>query len=166
MALATWSNDGKFLYASTLTGGRGVTYRIRPENGSLRSGPMECLWVGGLVRETPDSKYVLYWKTTAPRNFRRSLPGDLSRNPEETLVADFWPTNQLGGYAPCPVGSITSVETRKENPDPSVTSVMLPANRSTSLPRRLGLATGLPFRRTGGVFCSREARKLGATSCR
>jgi Tol biopolymer transport system component/DNA-binding winged helix-turn-helix (wHTH) protein len=95
LALATWSNDGRFLYASTLAGGTAVTYRIPVEGGS-----MERLWVGAWVRETGDGKYVLYWKGNTPGIFRRSLKGDLARNPEELLVPDFWPNNQLGGYAP------------------------------------------------------------------
>jgi Tol biopolymer transport system component/DNA-binding winged helix-turn-helix (wHTH) protein len=95
LAVATWSNDGLFLYASTLVGGTAVTYRIPAEGG-----PMERLWEGGLVRESVDGKYVLYWKTNTPGIFRRSLKGDLAKNPEELLVPDFWPNNQLGGYAP------------------------------------------------------------------
>ena len=95
MALATWSNDGRFLYASTLVGGTSTSYRF-PANG----GPIERLWEGGLVRETPDGKYVLYWKTNSVGIFRRSLAGDVVHNPEELLVPDFWPFGQLGGYAP------------------------------------------------------------------
>jgi Tol biopolymer transport system component/DNA-binding winged helix-turn-helix (wHTH) protein len=95
LALATWSNDQRFIYASTLVGGTGTTYRI-PLNG----GPIERLWEGALVRETANGKYVLYWKTNAPGIFRRSLEGDLAKNPEQLLVPDFWPLKQLGGYAP------------------------------------------------------------------
>jgi Tol biopolymer transport system component len=95
LALATWSNDGRFLYASTLVGGTGFTYRI-PAGG----GPMERLWEGAWVRETADGNYVLYWKSHRPGIFRRSLKGDLSKSPEELLIPDFWPNNQLGGYAP------------------------------------------------------------------
>jgi hypothetical protein len=61
---------------------------------------MERLWTGDLVRETPDGKYVLYKKANAPGIFRRSLAGDASKNLEEMLISDFWPKNQLGGYAP------------------------------------------------------------------
>ncbi|MGA2715829.1 MAG: hypothetical protein ABSG41_22230, partial [Bryobacteraceae bacterium] len=57
-------------------------------------------WEGALVRESGDNKSVLYLKTNTPGIFRRPLQGDLSRNPEELLVPDFWPNNQLGGYAP------------------------------------------------------------------
>jgi len=95
LALATWSNDGRFIYASTLVGGKSTTYRF-PSDG----GHGERLWEGGLVRESPDGHYVLYWKTNVPGIFRRSLEGDLSRNPEELVVRDFWPGQQLGGYAP------------------------------------------------------------------
>jgi eukaryotic-like serine/threonine-protein kinase len=94
LALPTWSNDGQSIYASTLVGGRAVTYRIRVKGGSA-----ERLWEGGLVRESADGKYVLYWKTTIPGIFRRPLDGDRPDN-EELLVPDFWPANQLGGYAP------------------------------------------------------------------
>lgn len=95
LALATWSNDGRFLYASTLLGGIGTTYRF-PASG----GPMERLWEGALARESVDGKYILYWKTNTPGIFRRSLVGDVAKNPEEMLVPDFWPLGQLGGYAP------------------------------------------------------------------
>ncbi len=95
LALATWSNDGRFLYASTLVGGTGTSYRF-PANG----GPVQRLWEGALVRETPDGKYVLYWKTNTPGIFRRSLVGGVAHNPEELLVPDFWPLGQLGGFAP------------------------------------------------------------------
>jgi dipeptidyl aminopeptidase/acylaminoacyl peptidase len=95
LALATWSNDGRFLYASTLVGGIAVTHRFAPKGGRI-----ERLWEGALARESADSKYVLYWKANTPGIFRRSLIGDVARNPEELLVPDFWPNNQLGGYAP------------------------------------------------------------------
>lgn len=95
LALATWSNDGRYLYASTLVGGTATTYRFPATGGS-----MERLWQGGLVRETPDGKYVLYWKPNAPGIFRRSLAGNLGTNPEELLIPDFWPNNQLGGFDP------------------------------------------------------------------
>ncbi len=99
LALATWSNDGRFLYASTLIGGRALTYRF-PADG----GPLQRLWEGDLVRETEDGKYVLYKKSNAPGIFRRSLQGDLARNPEELLIPDFWPNGQIGGYAPVATG--------------------------------------------------------------
>ena len=95
LALTTWSNDGRFLYASTLLGGIGVIHRL-PAQG----GPIERLWEGSLARESVDGQYILYWKTNAPGIFRRSLAGDLAKNPEELLIPDFWPNNQLGGYAP------------------------------------------------------------------
>jgi dipeptidyl aminopeptidase/acylaminoacyl peptidase len=95
LAVATWSNDGRFLYASTLVGGIGFTYRFAAQGGTI-----ERLWEGGLARESVDGKYILYWKTNAPGIFRRSLAGDLAKNPEELLIPDFWPNNQLGGYAP------------------------------------------------------------------
>jgi hypothetical protein len=99
LALATWSHDGRYIYASTLVGGTGVTHRI-PAGG----GPMERLWEGGLVRESVDGKYLLYWKSHAPGIFRRSLDGDVAKNPEELVVSDFWPNNQLGGYSPVAEG--------------------------------------------------------------
>ncbi len=95
LAVATWSNDGKYIYASTLIGGLAVTYRF-PSQG----GPAERLWEGGLVRESPDGKYVLYRRTNSPGIFRRALAGDPAKNPEELLIPDFWPNNQLGGFAP------------------------------------------------------------------
>ena len=95
LALATWSNDGRFLYASTLLGGIGTTYRF-PANG----GPMQRLWEGALAKESVDGRYILYWKTNTPGIFRRSLAGDVAKNPEELLVPDFWPLGQIGGYAP------------------------------------------------------------------
>jgi len=95
LALATWSHDGKHIYASTLVGGTAMTYRM-PAGG----GPMERLWEGGLVRESVDGRYLLYWKSHAPGIFRRSLAGDIAKNPEELVVPDYWPNNQLGGYAP------------------------------------------------------------------
>jgi len=95
LALATWSNDGRFIYASTLVGGTATTYRFPAEGGAT-----ERLWEGALVRESGDGKYVLYWKPNTPGIFRRSAAGDPVRNPEELLVTDFWPNNQLGGYAP------------------------------------------------------------------
>lgn len=95
LALATWSNDGRYLYASTLVGGTGTTYRF-PADG----GPAEKLWEGALARESVDGKYILYWKGSTPGIFRRSLQGDVAKNPEELLVPDFWPLGQIGGYAP------------------------------------------------------------------
>ena len=95
LALTTWSNDGRFLYASTLVGGISVTHRV-----AAQGGPIERLWEGSLARESVDGQYILYWKTNAPGIFRRSLAGDLAKNPEELLIPDFWPNNQLGGYAP------------------------------------------------------------------
>jgi Tol biopolymer transport system component len=95
LALATWSNDGRSLYASTLVGGTALTYRL-PAAG----GPMERLWEGAWVRESGDGKYLLYWKSHTPGIFRRSLEGNLARNPEDLVVSDYWPNNQRGGYAP------------------------------------------------------------------
>jgi Tol biopolymer transport system component/DNA-binding winged helix-turn-helix (wHTH) protein len=95
LALATWSNDGRFLYASTLVGGIGFTHRF-----AAKGGMIERLWEGALAKESVDGKYILYWKTNKPGIFRRSLTGDLTKNPEELLIPDFWPNNQLGGYAP------------------------------------------------------------------
>lgn len=95
LALATWSGDGKYLYASTLVGGKGTTYRF-PASG----GPIERMWEGALLKESVDGKYVLYWKTNQAGIFRRSLAGDPRKNPEELLIPDFWPMGQLGGYAP------------------------------------------------------------------
>ena len=99
LAVATWSRDGRFIYASTLVGGSAFSYRI-PVGG----GPAERLWAGDYFQESPDGKYILYTKTDAPGIFRRSLAGDASRNPEEQLVADFRRTNQIGGYAAVPGG--------------------------------------------------------------
>lgn len=108
LALATWSRDGKFIYASTLIGGKGTSYRI-----PLDGGPAQRLWEGALVEESVDGKYVLYWKGAAPGIFRRSLAGDLATNPEELIVPDFWPLNQLGGYAPV-AGGIYYVSSNAE----------------------------------------------------
>jgi hypothetical protein len=47
----------------------------------------------------PDRKYAVYAKNSLPGIFRRSLQGDLSKNPEEQIVPDYWRLNQLGGYA-------------------------------------------------------------------
>jgi Tol biopolymer transport system component/DNA-binding winged helix-turn-helix (wHTH) protein len=100
MALATWSRDGKYLYASTLVGGRGTEFRF-PATG----GPAERLWEGALLKESVDGRYALYWKSNHPGIFRRSLQGDPAKNPEELIVPDFWPANQWGGYEPV-VGGI------------------------------------------------------------
>jgi hypothetical protein len=99
LALTTWSDNGRFLYASTLVGGVAVTHRF-----AAQGGPVERLWEGSLARESVDGKYILYWKTNTPGIFRRSLAGDLAKNPEELLIADYWPNNQLGGYAPFATG--------------------------------------------------------------
>jgi len=90
---------------------------------------MERLWEGALVRESVDGKYLLYWKANTPGIFRRSLSGDLAKNPEELLVADFWPNNQLGGYAPVADGSTTSAGTRKAGRARFAFSTMLRADR-------------------------------------
>jgi eukaryotic-like serine/threonine-protein kinase len=95
LALPTWSGDGRFLYASTLTGGTATTYRIPLDGGSI-----ERLWAASLVRETPDHKFAMYKKTNTPGIYRRSLAGNLATNPEELVVANYWPTNQVGGFAP------------------------------------------------------------------
>jgi hypothetical protein len=95
LALATWSGDGQFIYASTLVGGSATEYRI-----PLDGGAMERLWAGALAKESIDGKYILYLKSNAPGIYRRALMGDVTKNPEELVVPDFWPQNQLGGYAP------------------------------------------------------------------
>jgi tricorn protease-like protein len=61
LALATWSDDERYLYASTLLGGTGTTYRF-PADG----GPAEKLWEGALARDSVDGKYILYWKGSTP----------------------------------------------------------------------------------------------------
>jgi tricorn protease-like protein len=61
LALATWSSDGRFLYASTLLGGIAVLHRL-PSQG----GPIERLWEGSWGRESVDGKFILYWKTNRP----------------------------------------------------------------------------------------------------
>lgn len=94
LALATWSNDGKFLYASTLVGGTAVSYRFPAEGGKS-----ERLWVGDLVKGSLDGKYILYRKSNTPGIFRRPAE-DAPKNREELLIRDFWPTHQMGGYAP------------------------------------------------------------------
>src|SRR5262249_35696707 len=62
--------------------------------------------------------YVLYKKTGGPGIFRRSLQGDVARNPEELLVPDFWPGGQLGGYAPVASGGyyVSGDANRKPGP--------------------------------------------------
>jgi Tol biopolymer transport system component len=97
-AVATWSRDGRFIYASTLVG-KAVSYRI-PAGG----GPMELLWEGDDVLESPDGKNILYTKTNSPGIFRRSLQSDPVKNPEEVIVPDYWRVGQLGGYVPVPGG--------------------------------------------------------------
>jgi Tol biopolymer transport system component len=94
LAVATWSRDGRFIYASTLVG-KGVSYRI-PANG----GAMVRLWEGDDVLESADGRYIFYTKTNAPGIFRRSLAGDPAKNPEEVIVPDYWRVGQLGGYVP------------------------------------------------------------------
>jgi Tol biopolymer transport system component/DNA-binding winged helix-turn-helix (wHTH) protein len=95
LAVATWSNDSRFIYASTLVGGVARSFRFPAEGG-----PTEALWEGGLFRESVDGEYVLYRRTNRPGIFRRLLKGDPGKNPEELLVPDFWPNNQLGGFQP------------------------------------------------------------------
>jgi Tol biopolymer transport system component len=95
LALATWSRDGKYIYASTLVGGKATNYRFPAEGGSV-----ERMWEGALLKESVDGKYAIYWKSNQPGIFRRLLAGDPRKNPEELLIPDFWPTGQLGGYAP------------------------------------------------------------------
>jgi Tol biopolymer transport system component len=99
LALATWSNDGGTLYASTLVGGVGALHRF-----STHGGAIQRMWEGSLGKESTDGKYILYWRTNTPGIFRRSLQGDPANNAEEQLIPDFWPNNQLGGYAPFPDG--------------------------------------------------------------
>jgi Tol biopolymer transport system component/DNA-binding winged helix-turn-helix (wHTH) protein len=94
LAVATWSRDGRFIYASTLVG-QAVSYRI-PAGG----GPMERLWEGDDVLESVDGKYIFYSKTNSPGIFRRSFEGDPVKNPEELLVPDYWRAGQMGGYVP------------------------------------------------------------------
>ena len=138
LALATWSNDGRFLYASTLVGGIGTTYRI-PVSG----GPMERLWEGALDRESVDGKYILYWKTNTPGIFRRSLAGDVTRNPEELLVPDFWPLGQLGGYAPV-AGGIYYVSANEDGKPGPFRYFDYASRRSTEIaPAVPGLGRGI-----------------------
>lgn len=113
LAVTTWSNDGRFLYASTLVGGIAVTYRF-----AAHGGPIERLWEGSLARESVDGKYILYRKTNTPGIFRRHLAGDLAKNPEELLIPDFWPNNQLGGYAPVADGAYYVSGDAKGTPGP------------------------------------------------
>ena len=60
-------------------------------------------WTGEIC-QTGDGKYALYKKSNAPGIYRRSLLGDLARNPEELLIPDFLPNGQIGGYAPVATG--------------------------------------------------------------
>jgi Tol biopolymer transport system component/DNA-binding winged helix-turn-helix (wHTH) protein len=137
LALATWSNDGRFLYASTLLGGIGTTYRF-PANG----GAMERLWEGALVRESVDGKYLLYWKTNTPGIFRRPLKGDVAKNPEELLVPDFWPLGQLGGYAPM-AGGIYYVSSNAEGKPGPFRYFDYASRKSTDVaPAAVGLGRG------------------------
>jgi Tol biopolymer transport system component/DNA-binding winged helix-turn-helix (wHTH) protein len=95
LALVTWSRDGKYLYASTLVGGHATEYRF-PATG----GAMQRLWDCALLKESVDGRYAVYWKPNKAGIFRRSMAGDPAKNPEELIVPDFWPANQLGGYEP------------------------------------------------------------------
>jgi Tol biopolymer transport system component len=94
LAVATWSRDGRFIYASTLVG-KAVSYRI-PAGG----GAMQRLWEGDEVLESADGKYILYSKTNSSGLFRRSVEGDPVKNREEVIVPDYWRVAQLGGYVP------------------------------------------------------------------
>lgn len=95
LAVATWSRDGRYIYASTLVGGKAMTYRFPAQGGAV-----ERMWEGALVKESVDGKYAVYWKTNQAGIFRRSLAGDPRKNAEELLIPDLWPTGQLGGYVP------------------------------------------------------------------
>jgi Tol biopolymer transport system component/DNA-binding winged helix-turn-helix (wHTH) protein len=154
LALATWSNDGRFLYASTLVGGIGLTYRF-PANG----GPMERLWEGALARESVDGKYILYWKTNTPGIFRRSLAGDVTKNPEELLLPDFWPLGQLGGYTPV-AGGIYYVSANAEGKPGPFRYFDYASRRSTEIaPAVPGLGRGIaisPDRRYMAFSASAE----------
>jgi len=115
LALATWSNDGQFLYASTLVGGVSVLHRF-----ASRGGTVERLWEGELARESVDGRYILYWKSNTPGLFRRALKGNQAAiaEKEELLIPDVWPNNQLGGYAPFADGIyyVRSDETGRPGP--------------------------------------------------
>ncbi len=154
LALATWSNDGRFLYASTLLGGIGTTYRF-PATG----GAMERLCEGALARESVDGKYILYWKTNTPGIFRRSLAGDVAKNPEELLVPDFWPLGQLGGYAPV-AGGIYYVSPNAEGKPGSFRYFDYASRKSTEIaPAVPGLGRGFaisPDRRHMAFSASAE----------
>jgi Tol biopolymer transport system component/DNA-binding winged helix-turn-helix (wHTH) protein len=113
LALTSWSNNGRFLYASTLMGGISVTHRF-----AVQGGPVERLWEGSLACESVDGKYILYWRANTPGIFRRSSAGDLAKNPEEPLIPDFWPNNHLGGYAPVADGVYYVSGDAKGKPSP------------------------------------------------
>ena len=99
LAIASWSRDSRFLYATTLTATGATIFRLRADGG-----PKERLWEGTMQVESLDGKRLLYSRLDEPGIYSRSLEGDLSRNPEELVVADFWSRNQIGNFAPAQTG--------------------------------------------------------------
>jgi hypothetical protein len=78
----SWSQDGKYIYGNTPTGGKIIRIRIA-------DGQVEPLFDGDQPVETVDGKRLLYAKTDGSGIYWRSLEGNPASNPEERIVDDY-----------------------------------------------------------------------------
>jgi Tol biopolymer transport system component/DNA-binding winged helix-turn-helix (wHTH) protein len=94
----SWSMDGQTLYADTLENGTNRTYSVPVAGGAPR---FLFLKASGAV-EVPGRQLLIYEKADEPGIYARSLTGELTKNPEQLLVADYRPPS--GGFQPVAEG--------------------------------------------------------------
>jgi hypothetical protein len=85
--------DGRTLYADALEHGKNRTYAI-PVTGGV---PL-FLFEGSEAIEVPSRKLLIYNKQDQSGIYTRSLAGDVAKNPEHLLVADY--QAPWGGFYP------------------------------------------------------------------
>jgi len=94
----SWSMDGQTLYADAQENGTSRTYSV-----PVAGGPPRFLFVlASNAVEVPGRQLLLYEKQDEAGIYGRSLTGDVTKNPEELLVADYRPP--WGGFQPVAEG--------------------------------------------------------------
>jgi Tol biopolymer transport system component/DNA-binding winged helix-turn-helix (wHTH) protein len=89
----SWSMDGQTLYADRFEGGNIRNYSVPVAGGEPR-----FLFEGSSAVEGPGRKLLIYEKEDQPGIYSRSLVGDVTKNPEQLLVADY--QTPWGGFQP------------------------------------------------------------------
>jgi Tol biopolymer transport system component/DNA-binding winged helix-turn-helix (wHTH) protein len=94
----SWSLDGQNLYADSLENGTNRTYSVPVAGGA----PRLLFFQATSAVEVPGRQLLIYEKQDEPGIYDRSLTGDVTKNPEQLLVADFRPP--WGGFQPVAEG--------------------------------------------------------------